>query len=211
MNRRRIGSVSLIVLLAAAPAPLAAQDFGAASESTAPYRLMLQPESRLWFKGGSTVRGFECQATAIEGRSVLEIASGERTLDALGQANADVTLEFPVAALDCDNGTMNDHMHKALEASKHPVITYRHKAHEIVPTGDGAARAKLTGSLTIAGQERDIVMEAEATLAEDGALRLQGSHELDMTEWGVKPPRLMLGTLKVHDDVTIYFDFILRP
>src|SRR5690606_22025665 len=122
MNRRRIGSVSLIVLLAAAPAPLAAQDFGAASESTAPYRLMLQPESRLWFKGGSTVRGFECQATAIEGRSVLEIASGERTLDALGQANADVTLECPVAALDCDNGTMNDHMRKALQADEHPVI-----------------------------------------------------------------------------------------
>lgn len=211
MTRRRIGSLSLIALLAAAPAPLAAQDFGAASESTAPSRLQLQPESRLWFKGSSTVRGFECKATSIEGRSVLEVASGARSVEALGKANADVTLEFPVAALDCDNGTMNDHMHKALEASKHPVITYRHKAHEIVPTGDGAARAKLTGSLTIAGQERDIVMEAEATLAEDGALRLQGSHELDMTEWGVKPPRLMLGSLKVHDVVTIFFDFTLRP
>ena len=106
---------------------------------------------------------------------------------------------------------MNDHMRKALQADEHPVIAYRHRAHEIVPGADGSARVKIAGLLTIVGQEREITMEAEATLAEDGALRLQGSHELDMTEWGVKPPRLMLGTLKVHDDVTIYFDFILRP
>lgn len=31
-----------------------------------------------------------------------------------------------------------------------------------------------------------------------------------MTEFGVKPPRLMLGTLKVHDNVTVFFDVVFK-
>ncbi len=33
---------------------------------------------------------------------------------------------------------------------------------------------------------------------------------LRMTEYGVKPPSLMLGTLKVADAVTVHFDVVLE-
>jgi hypothetical protein len=32
-----------------------------------------------------------------------------------------------------------------------------------------------------------------------------------MTQWGVQPPRLMMGTLKVGDTVTVNFDLLLQP
>jgi hypothetical protein len=40
---------------------------------------------------------------------------------------------------------------------------------------------------------------------------VQGVHELNMTEWGIRPPRLMLGTLRVHEDVQVHFDLLLSP
>ena len=32
-----------------------------------------------------------------------------------------------------------------------------------------------------------------------------------MTDYGVKPPSLMMGTMKVHDPVKLNFDVILKP
>jgi hypothetical protein len=32
-----------------------------------------------------------------------------------------------------------------------------------------------------------------------------------MTEYEVKPPTMMLGTLKVHDSVSVYFRLLLAP
>jgi hypothetical protein len=32
-----------------------------------------------------------------------------------------------------------------------------------------------------------------------------------MTDFGVRPPTLMMGTMKVHDPVTVHFDVLLKP
>jgi hypothetical protein len=40
-------------------------------------------------------------------------------------------------------------------------------------------------------------------------LRVKGSKQLRMTEYGVKPPSLMLGAMKVGDQVTVGYDIIL--
>jgi hypothetical protein len=45
----------------------------------------------------------------------------------------------------------------------------------------------------------------------DGALRVTGRYPMPMTQWGVQPPRLMMGTMKVGDTVTVNFDLLLQP
>jgi hypothetical protein len=40
-------------------------------------------------------------------------------------------------------------------------------------------------------------------------IRFKGSKQFKMTEYGVKPPTLMLGTMKVGDPVTVSFDLAL--
>lgn len=220
MTARRLGGLALTTLIAATAAPLYAQDAdlpvqtaqtAAVAATATPLRLALQPESRLWFEGGSTVRGFECEATALDGDFAIELATGRVDIAALGDAVAEIALDIPVAKLDCGNGTMNDHMRKALRADERPTIHFRHGGQEVFPQPDGTAQVRIAGWLTIAGEERVVTMDAIAVAEDDGTLRVIGSHELDMTEYGVKPPRLMLGTLKVHDTVTVHFDLVLRP
>lgn len=171
----------------------------------------LQPESRLWLEGGSTVRGYKCAATELVGEVRTPSDQPLPPLGELAAVVAQAGITVPVAKLDCDNGTMNGHMHKALNAKEHETIAYRLDNFEVAATDEAAGQVELKGRLTIAGEERPIVFPAEIALSPDGTIRLQGQVELDMTEFGVKPPRLMLGTLKVHDNVTVHFDVAFKP
>jgi hypothetical protein len=47
-------------------------------------------------------------------------------------------------------------------------------------------------------------------VAENGTVTLKGTKLLKMTDYGVKPPSLMFGTMKVADAVTVSFDLVLN-
>jgi polyisoprenoid-binding protein YceI len=118
------------------------------------------------------------------------------------------TLTFPTAKLDCENGTMNGHMLRALNAEKHPAITFALESYELA--ADSAVKGTLQGTLTINGVAKPIALAAEFAPAGQ-ALRVTGSYALTMTEWQVVPPKLMMGTLKVNPLVTVNFDLQLNP
>ena len=40
-------------------------------------------------------------------------------------------------------------------------------------------------------------------------LRLAGSQELDVRDWGLQPPRV--GLLRVHPAITVRFEAVARP
>jgi len=187
---------------------LLALTFGVAWR-VAPAPLSLAPESRLWFDGKSTVRNFTCHAKAIEGAiggegaaAITAVLKGERSVNA-------ATLTFPTAKLDCDNNTMNGHMLRALNATQHPNITFALTNYALAPTTAKVA-GTLEGTLTINGVPRSITLPADFVAA-GTALRVTGSYALKMTEWNVVPPKLMLGTLKVNEMVTVNFDLQLNP
>ena len=177
-------------LLIAAPALIAA----------ASVPLTFSSGSRVWVQGTSTVRGYRCESTQVSGTA--DAASTE--LAQLGAARGEITI--PVSTLDCSNGTMNGHMRNALKAAQNPSIRFR--ATGVRATAAGAMT--MTGQLTIAGQTRDVTVNGTAA-REGSGLRVRGTHALTMTDYGVQPPRLMAGTMRVHAPVTIGFDVVLRP
>jgi polyisoprenoid-binding protein YceI len=192
---------ALIAVLALAPASIA---WTSVNDSV----LTLAPQSRLWFDGTSTVRAFTCKAglleadvTATTPAAVSAVAGGQKAISA-------VVVRVPAARLDCDNGKMNDHMMKALKATEHPMITYKVASYELA-TVEGALQATLTGTLTLGGVEKPLVVVTKAK-EEGGMLRVTGTQKLTMTEFGIKPPTLMMNTLKVGNDVTVGFDLLLK-
>lgn len=172
-------------------------------------QLALKAESQLWFDGKSTLRDWSCKATAIEGK--LEAPSATPIADVLAAKKAvrTATLDFPTAELDCDNGTMNKHMRNALHAEAHKSITFRLTDYEL--TAANPVTGTLRGTLAINGVTQPVALTAQFVGEADGTLRVTGSHDLNMTEWAVEPPKLMLGTLKVKETVTVRFDLLLQP
>ncbi|HEX5869439.1 MAG TPA: YceI family protein [Longimicrobium sp.] len=175
------GLIALPVLMAAAAVPLS-----------------FQPGSRVWVSGTSTVRSWRCESTQLSGNAQ---AAGTE-LSQVAQSSGEITI--PVASLDCRNGTMNGHMRNALEAAQNPTIRFR--ATSVAVTPQGAVR--MTGPLTIAGESREVTINGTAA-RENGTLRVTGSKQINMTDFGVTPPRLMAGTMRVHPPVTIGFDVVL--
>lgn len=156
--------------------------------------------SRVWVQGTSTVRGYRCESTQVTGTA--DAASTE--LAQIGAARGEITI--PLSTLDCRNGTMNGHMRTALKAAQNPTIRFRATSVRATPAG----ALTMAGQLTIAGQTREVTVNG--TAAREGAnLRVRGTHNLSMTDYGVQPPRLMAGTMRVNAPVTIGFDLVLRP
>src|SRR4051794_11385011 len=167
--------------------------------------LSLQPGSRVWVDGTSTARAWHCEST----RAVGTAAAGTTELAQLASvASAQVTV--PVGTLDCRNTTMNGHMRNALKADQAPEIRFRASSVQVTPTSADAGTAEMQGTLTIAGTDRPVTISGTVA-REDGQLRVRGSKRITMTEWGVRPPSLMLGTMKVNPAATIGFDVVLKP
>jgi polyisoprenoid-binding protein YceI len=82
--------------------------------------------------------------------------------------------------------------------------------YDVIPGGATEGSVKLKGNLTIAGQEKPVTIDASLALDAGGALRVKGSKEILMSEFGVRPPTLMMGTLKVRDRVVVNFDVVLK-
>ncbi len=192
------------IVLATALAPMVAQ----AQEGE--LKLSAQGASKLWVEGTSSVRDWKCDATTIEAAVTGTGAAASAPAKEVGAAAKHAQLTIPVAQLDCHNGTMNEHMRKALKANDHKTIQYRIAKWDVTPRGDDSASVKTSGTLVMAGAEKPITVDLVAKRGAAGNWALAGSKTLQMTEWGIKPPSLMFGTMKVRDPVTIRFELELK-
>lgn len=180
----------------------------AAAPATADGILTMRSDSRLWVDGTSTVRSFSCAASTFD----AQITANDLAIDAvLGGTKAVQTVEVsvPVSALDCKNGTMNEHMRKALKAEEHPAIAFRLTSYDLAQA-DAVVRATLNGTLTMGGVEKPITFEADVAPADGSALQVTGAVDVNMKEFGLKPPSLMLGTMKVRENVKVRFQLYLQ-
>ncbi len=110
----------------------------------------------------------------------------------------------PAASLSSDKDGLNKNMHKALLADKHPDITFR-----LARVEAGAAGAvKAFGTLSIAGKSREMAFDLQ-TERQASALKVTGKADLLMTDYGITPPKAMLGMLKTNPKVTVTFETLI--
>ncbi len=165
-----------------------------------PRNMTLAKESRLWIDGTSTVRSFKCTANNVD---VSVSADADASPAKLVKS---VSVVVPVATLDCRNETMNEHMRKALKVKANPQISWIQSSYRVSGT-----TVVMSGLLTIAGKQNAVDITGTGSADLDGTIRMKGSKQFNMSEYGVKPPSLMLGTMKVRDPVTVSFDLVLNP
>jgi polyisoprenoid-binding protein YceI len=203
----RQSSYAILLLTTALAVPARS----ASAQEPTPLRFAVQPGSRLWFDGKSTARGWSCDATRMEAAVGAALAAPATPIAEMSGKVRAASLTVPVAGLDCRNGTMNEHMRKALKADKHTEIRYRITSWNVTPAGADQGAVKMAGTLGMAGREEPLSVDATATREANGSWRVKGSRELRMTAWGVKPPTLFMGTMKVADPVVVHFDLVLGP
>jgi len=112
----------------------------------------------------------------------------------------------PVETLKSGKSSMDKNTYNALKAENFKNITYTLSSGTITPVDAVTYQIKTIGKLTIAGSARliDLVGVAKYNPA-DRSFTISGSEKLKMTDYGVKPPELMWGTIKTADEITVNF------
>jgi polyisoprenoid-binding protein YceI len=177
--------------------------------SLATEQLVTQPQSKLWVEGTSTIRSFQCTVPDFT-LTVGAEGTGAVTAVLAGQkAVRKVELVVPAAKIECGNGTMNDHMRKALKAEASPTIRFALDSYDVAKGAEGVSGA-MQGTLSLGGTQKPIEVKAVATDAGDGALRIVGGYEVALSAFELERPSLMFGRIKVGDKVQVKFDLVLK-
>lgn len=114
-------------------------------------------------------------------------------------------ISIPAATLSSPKDGIDKTMHKALKVEQYPEITFRLSRVEGMPS-PGTFRA--IGVLRIAGVDRDVTLKLK-TQESGSTLTVNGDVQLLMTDFGVTPPKAMLGMLKTNPKVTVSFETVL--
>jgi polyisoprenoid-binding protein YceI len=151
--------------------------------------------------GTSTIRGWTCM---VEGTAEVTTGTGAavRGFDDGVQA---ATLTALVAAFECPEEQMRDHLREAMRFEEFPRITFTLESYQ--PSGQGAVA---TGTLTILDSSHPVTFPIFLTPSASG-VELEGEVSLDMTTYGVEPPVVFGGLLRVRPQIRIQFAGVVSP
>jgi hypothetical protein len=186
-----------LAVLALSPLPLLAQDHVLALKS-----------ARIIVTGTSNVHDYSASSDAVRltGVQVSPAPDGDVFEAALQPGGLQAfAISIPVASLQSSKGDIDKNMHKALKAEAHPDITFA--LTRLEPAGTPNSYRAI-GMLTIAGTSKEVPLAVTIERAES-ALSVSGAVPLVMTEFGVTPPKAMLGMLKTNPNVTVTFEAVV--
>jgi polyisoprenoid-binding protein YceI len=118
-----------------------------------------------------------------------------------------VDVKVPVRALKCGNEKMESIMYDALKAGDASNIAYILASLETKrATATDGSVVHATGTLSIAGRENTVRMDVRAERLADGTIRAVSEVPILMTDYGVKPPKALLGAIRTGNQVVVKFE-----
>jgi polyisoprenoid-binding protein YceI len=176
----------------------------------------------LWIEGKSNVHDFESRTTTVVVRIKRDSSASAPTtaaeLEALvrGSHVHSLDVEVPVTSLHSGKAGLDKNLWQDLRAQANPAIRFHLTKYTVSAraaqrdTKSDTIAISAEGTLRIAGRERPVTLNARAYRSDSG-LWIDGSQELQMTDFGIKPRAMMLGTLRVKDEVVVHYHLLLMP
>lgn len=158
--------------------------------------------------GNSNVHAWTASTTKIRvSKARIAPAAGADFWDAALKPGAVEAFEIavPAASLSAPKGDLDKNMHKALKVAEHADITFKLLRFEPAAAGGGT---RAIGVLRIAGVAQEVALDVTTKRA-GSTLAVAGRIDLLMTDYGIAPPKAMLGMLKTDPKVTITFETVL--
>lgn len=143
---------------------------------------------------------------AITKLALAPATAGPGGLNGVLNPGAVAAFEIAVRAksLTSPKEGLDKNMHKALKVEEFRDITFRLVRFEA--KAPGAPRA--VGMLKIAGVEREVAFDLKTAVAPT-TLTVSGEVPLLMTDYGITPPKALMGMLKTDPKVVVKFETVL--
>ncbi len=161
--------------------------------------------AKVTITGTTNVHGYTASTSTVR-LSGVKLGTFDGDLWSLTQQPALVEafeVAIPSVSLKSPKDGIDKNMHKALKADKFAEITFRTRS--IAKNGAGL---RATGTLTIAGVSKDVTFDL-AVQRSGSNLSVIGDVPLLMTDYGITPPKAMMGMMRTDPKVTIRLELVL--
>jgi len=172
-------------------------------------QLQLLDNSSLVIKGTSTLHSWDVEAREFSVGFEVPSKWFESDEDWEGSDIQLLRVVAPVHELDGGRSRMNRDLRDAMNADEYPEIEFEWRDITIEREDGGGYSFKVKGSVSIAGQTKDIEFESSVNKEDQNIIRATGEVELKMTDFGIDPPRALLGTIRTGDKIKVEFDILL--
>jgi hypothetical protein len=174
-----------------------------------PVTFTFHEDSEMTIYGSSNVRDWTMDVLEIDGQVAVQPAADDNSLPVVEQ----LLVEVPVDSILSGRGAQNEKAHKALQQNAQPVIYFRSESIDVSAGGAADSTFSVTaqGELIMAGERRDVNIQAEGTRLADGAYRFQGEHNMLLSNFDIERPTALLGALRVADEIRIAYDVTIVP
>jgi hypothetical protein len=120
------------------------------------------------------------------------------------------TFTFPVHNLKSGSSGMDSKAYDAMKAKTDGNIVFAASSSKVIPGASGQFTVNSSGSLTIAGVTKAVALTAACSLKANGTITCAGTYGLRMSDYQIKPPTYLLGTLRTGNKLNIDFTMIVR-
>ena len=117
-----------------------------------------------------------------------------------------LSFTMPAESLKSEHTMMDNNAYKALKTKENKNISFVQTSATVTPIDATTYQLKMLGKLTIAGttKETDLIATAKFNPS-DKSFIVSGTKKFKMSDYGVKPPTVMMGTIKTGDPLTVTF------
>jgi polyisoprenoid-binding protein YceI len=160
---------------------------------------------QMTISGTSNLHDWSTNVEQIQLQAEMELVKG--FVSSVGT----VSLSAKVESIKSDKGSVMDNKTKeALKGDKYPIINYRLKQVAISEQKNNISLLKTEGSLSIAGVTKQVKMDVYARQLPNGDVEVWGGNDIKMSDYGMKAPTALMGTIKTGDAVKVTFSVILK-
>ncbi len=154
------------------------------------------PDSKVYVRGTSSMHDWEVEFEKYN------VEFSFRNSDDGKLSISNVKAVFAGASVTSESNIMTGKARDALMVREHPEIIFISDGSENVLLNDGKISGTLKGKLSLRGVSKSIDVGFSGSIKGDRIL-ISGSEEVNMADYGIKPPTALMGTLKTGEKVTV--------
>ncbi|NLR93008.1 YceI family protein [Flammeovirga agarivorans] len=172
--------------------------------TTRNYLLSVEPDVSMEITGKTNVSSFDCQFTQSESSTLTFTTEIFKQLTPVNHSG----INFRVNCFDCGISLMNKEFKELLEEDQFPNISMKILSMHIFKDPDNGQLKGVGNTLmSIAGQTREETIEYQVETISEDNFKIIGFKTLDITQYGITPPKKMMGMVKVNKNITVDFNF----
>lgn len=116
-----------------------------------------------------------------------------------------LNVEIPVRSIVSGEKLMDKKTYETFNEPKNPTIHFNMTEVNSVQVNANDIAVTVTGNLSMGGATKKVTLKADGKAVSPGVYTFEGALPLKMSDFNMKAPTAMLGTMKTKDQVTVKY------